>query len=322
MIYLPLEHIEQRYTTHLDRDIREYLDRKGIKYTYIEPKTPTASQKIECGSFLDANATCYRQFYQMQRLIELLMSGEVKKDETLFVTDIWNFALMAIPYLNFFCGYKLKVRGLLHAGSFTDTDFVRQMERQYKGMEETLFDICDRIYLGSNFIKDDVLRKRFASADKFEVTGLPLDLKELSRYKNSGEREPIIVFNGRNVDEKQPYLFDLLQKRLPQYKYINTQKEGFSKEDYYKTMARSKVVVSFALQENFGYGVQEAVTLGCVPILPNRLAYVEQFDKAYLYDNFDECVSMVDNAMKGKLAVPTAVVTDNDSIFEKWFDKL
>ena len=31
IIYLPLEHIESRYTVHMDRDITEYLDfyRKG-----------------------------------------------------------------------------------------------------------------------------------------------------------------------------------------------------------------------------------------------------------------------------------------------------
>ena len=75
MIYLPLEHIEQRYTTHLDRDIRNYLDRKGINYVYLEPKV--FSHEIKHGSFLDADNTVYRQFYQMQQLIELLIKGEV-----------------------------------------------------------------------------------------------------------------------------------------------------------------------------------------------------------------------------------------------------
>jgi hypothetical protein len=92
MIYLPLEHIEQRYTTHMDRDILDYLNRKGIKYTYLEPKV--FSHEIKHGSFLDADNTVYRQFYQLQQLIELLQKGEVAEDETLFVSDIWNFALM------------------------------------------------------------------------------------------------------------------------------------------------------------------------------------------------------------------------------------
>lgn len=320
MIYLPLEHIEQRYTTHMDRDILEYLNRKSIEYTYLEPKV--LSHEIRHGSFLDADNTVYRQFYQIQLLIELLLKGEVRKDETLFVSDIWNFSLLAIPYLNFFSDYKLKVRGILHAGSFTDTDFVRQMERVYKGFEESVFDICDKIYLGSKFIKNDLLKKRFVSADKLIVTGLPLDFVGLDKYKLSNKKENIIVFNGRNVDEKQPYLFDLLQKRLPQYTYINTQKQGYSKDEYYDVLSRAKCIVSFALQENFGYGVQESVYLGCVPALPNRLAYVEQFDKQYLYNSFDECVELVDNIMQDKIFQTTPTVTNNDTIFDEWFKGL
>lgn len=181
-------------------------------------------------------------------------------------------------------------------------------------------DICDRIYLGSNFIKEDVLRKRYVPADKLVVTGLPLDFLKLDEYKDKHAKEDIIVFNGHNVDEKQPYLFDLLQKKLPQYGYINTQKMGYSKAEYYDVLSRAKCIVSFALQENFGYGVQEAVYLGCVPALPNRLAYVEQFSSDYLYNCFDECVDLVDRIMRDEVAPTVPVVTGNDKIFDIWFE--
>lgn len=268
---------------------------------------------------MDADNTVYRQLHQFQQLIELLITNKIDVNETLFVTDIWNFALMAVPYLNFFSGYNLKVQGILHAGSFTDTDFVRQMERVYKGFEESIFDICEKVYVGSNFIKQDVLKKRYVDADKIVVTGLPLDFKGIDRYKTDLPKEDIIVFNGRNVDEKQPYLFELLKQRLPQYRYINTQKERLSKDEYYKVLAKAKVVVSFALQENFGYGVQEAVALGCIPIVPNRLAYVEQFTEEYRYNNFDDCVAKVNKAMERELSQTFPAVTENDKIFDVWF---
>lgn len=317
MVYLPLEHIEQRYTTHLDRDILEYLTRKGIDFHYLVPEV--FSNKITHGSFLDADNTVFRQFRQFQKLIEGLMSGEIAPDETLFVTDIWNFALLAVPYLNFFSGYKLKVQGIVHAGSFTDTDFVRQMERVYKSFEESLFDICDKVYVGSEFIKNDIIQKRYINPDKLIVTGLPLDFVNLQKYKQVGEKRKRVVFNGRLVDEKQPYLFDLLKKKLPEYEYISTQELKLPKEEYYRVLSESKCIVSFALQENFGYGVQEAVYLGCTPVLPNRLAYKEQFSKDYLYDSFDQCVEMVRKAVEGELPPTHAIVTDNDQIFDKWF---
>lgn len=320
MIYLPLEHIEQRYTTHMDRDIRDYLSRKKVNYTYLEPSV--LSNKITNGSFLDANNTVYRQFHQMQQLIKGIIDGSVDRNETLFVSDIWNFGLLAIPYLNYFSNLNLKVRGVIHAGSFTDTDFVRNMERVYKGFEDSLLDICDEIYVGSNFIKEDLIKKRFVAPSKIVVTGLPLDFVNLKKYKDKHKKENIIVFNGRNVDEKQPYLFDLLQKKLPNYRYINTQKANLSKDNYYDILSKAKVVVSFALQENFGYGIQEATYLGCVPIVPDRLAYVEQFSDTYRYSCFDECVEKVQQAIDGKILPTVPVVTDNDIIFDKWFNKI
>ena len=48
--------------------------------------------------------------------------------------------------------------------------------------EDNLFDICDKIYCGSEFIKNDIVKKRIVSPDKFVVTGLPLDEKELDMF--------------------------------------------------------------------------------------------------------------------------------------------
>ena len=316
IVYAPLEHIEQRYTTHLDRDILNYLDNNKIDYHYLEPKTLTKG--IKNGSFLDSDNTVYRQFYQFNELIRLLLNNKLPKDVTLFSTDIWNFSLLAVPYLNYFSNYNIKIKGVLHAGSFTDTDFVRQMERTYKGFEEILFDITDKIFVASNFIAQDVVQKRFVNPDKIIVSGLPIDEKGLDI--KPVKKENIIVFNGRNVDEKQPYLFDLLKERLPDYKYVNTQKMNLNKTDYYNLLNKSKVVVSFALQENFGYGIQEAVRLGCIPILPNRLVYKEQFNNDYLYNNFDDCVRMVYNAMNDKITQTKVNLNSNKEIFKIWFN--
>lgn len=316
IIYAPLEHLDSRYTTHLDRDILKYLNTNKVNFKYLEPKTLTKG--IKNGSFLDSDNTIYRQFHQFNEFIELLLSGKIDGNVTLFTTDIWNFSLLAVPYLNYFSKYNIKVRGVLHAGSFTDTDFVRQMERVYKGFEEILFDITDKIYVASNFIKEDVLQKRFVDERKIIVTGLPIDESVLKIEPT--KKEDIIIFNGRNVDEKQPYLFDLLKEKLPQYKYVNTQKENLSKSDYYNLLNKSKVVVSFALQENFGYGIQEAVKLGCIPILPNRLVYKEQFSTDYLYDTFNKCIDMVQNAMNNNMEKTKVNLNSNEEIFKIWFN--
>ena len=193
------------------------------------------------------------------------------------------------------------------------------MERWAKNFEDMVFDIADEIFVASEFIKKDVLKKRMVSENKITVTGLPLDIVEMSKHKQTAAKKEIVVFNGRNVDEKQPHLFTKLQEHLPNTTFINTHKLKLSKSDYYDLLSQSKVVVSFALQENFGYGIQEAVYLGNIPILPNRLVYPEQFADTYLYNTFDECVAKVYDAIYNEIPAPNITVTDNSSIFDKWF---
>ncbi len=64
-----------------------------------------------------------------------------------------------------------------------------------------------------------------------------------------------------------------------------------SREDYLAVLRASDVVVSTARHEFFGIGVVEAVLAGCIPLLPDRLAYPEVLGahehperRAHLYD--------------------------------------
>lgn len=58
---------------------------------------------------------------------------------------------------------------------------------------------------------------------------------------------------------------------------------------YWQWLCRSDIVVSTAIQENFGISIVEAILAGCRPLLPNRLSYPELLPaerrEAYLYEN-------------------------------------
>lgn len=314
--YIPLEHIDMRYTTHLDRDICKALDCNWVEYQRIYPDLkPTMIKK---GSFLDAAFTTRFKSLQMDEIAKLYDYDIVKDGDTFWFSDLWFPGIEAIRYMDYFCKKKVKIKGLLHAGSFTDTDFVRDLERWAKGFEDIVFDIADEIFVGSQFIKDDVCRKRLLSPEKVKVTGFPLDYEELDKYHiAAGRRENIVIFNARNVDEKQPWLFDELSQRLRgKAEFVNTQKLNLSKPAYYDLIGRAKVVVSFALQENFGFGVLEAVHCGCVPVVPNRLVYPEQFERKYLYDCFEDCIDHVEYALDGRLERP---LTKRFNPMEAWF---
>jgi glycosyltransferase involved in cell wall biosynthesis len=55
---------------------------------------------------------------------------------------------------------------------------------------------------------------------------------------------------------------------------------------YRQWLRRGTVVISTALQENFGLAMVEAISAGCLPLLPRRLAYPEVIPAAY----HDQCL--------------------------------
>ncbi len=92
--------------------------------------------------------------------------------------------------------------------------------------------------------------------------------------------------------EKTPPVFESARRRLGerirQFGYIR------DKTRYLQLLARASVVVSTAIQENFGISVAEAAGLGCLPLVPDRLVYPEiipeQLHRICLYDGFEDLV--------------------------------
>ena len=73
--------------------------------------------------------------------------------------------------------------------------------------------------------------------------------------------------------QDQPKCFlqarERLGKRIVQFGFAP------SSDDYRDWLKRGHIVVSTALQENFGFSVVEAIRFGCLPLLPRRLSYPE-----------------------------------------------
>jgi glycosyltransferase involved in cell wall biosynthesis len=58
--------------------------------------------------------------------------------------------------------------------------------------------------------------------------------------------------------------------------------------DYRRLLCESHVVLSTSLHEFQGLAVQEAVACGCVPLVPDRLAYPEYFERDYRYRSYPQ----------------------------------
>ena len=86
------------------------------------------------------------------------------------------------------------------------------------------------------------------------------------------------------VFRKQPLAFDSIKtefsSELVQFGFAK------SRHQYLSWLAGGDIILSTALHEFQGLAVQEAVQLGCMPVLPNRLVYPQIFASHYLYDSF------------------------------------
>ncbi|KAL5962199.1 Glycosyltransferase-like domain-containing protein 1 [Taenia solium] len=86
-------------------------------------------------------------------------------------------------------------------------------------------------------------------------------------------RFQISVIGGSGQDV--PRIFPIAESYLRPTGHISVWGFVGPREAYWRTLADCDVVVSTAKHEFFGVAVVEAVAVGCVPLLPHRLAYPE-----------------------------------------------
>jgi glycosyltransferase involved in cell wall biosynthesis len=66
-----------------------------------------------------------------------------------------------------------------------------------------------------------------------------------------------------------------------------------TRSDYAALLSSSDVAVSTAVNEFFGLAMVEASYAGCMPLVPDRLAYRELYPSRFRYRNVDELTSML-----------------------------
>lgn len=295
ILNIPIEPIEERYSKQWDQWFKEQLNESEFEFATIYGDS--TSGKINQGAFLDIVETNQYKLSQLKPLINIV-SRWFDSDEPLilFFHDLWFPGLETIAYVRDGLGIKnLRICGCLHAGSYDPYDFLSQrgMSGWAQKMEEGWFDgIVDRIFVATQFHKDLLTSTRqITNPERIQVTGFPI-------YPNfvnpRSSKENIVVFPHRLDPEKQPHLFDQLAAELDNsnWEFIKTKDVCHTKAEYYELLNKSKIALSFALQETWGIAMQEAVLCGNTPICSNRLSYPELFNPDFVYNDYSEAVEL------------------------------
>jgi glycosyltransferase involved in cell wall biosynthesis len=158
-----------------------------------------------------------------------------------------------------------------------------------------------------------------------EVPGEPATGASADLPTAAQRRSPVILWNHRWEYDKRPGLFFRALRELagrgvafrlmvlgenPQRRpkpFLRAKEElgdrmlvfGFEpdRERYLAHLREADIVVSTAIQENFGIAVVEAMASGCLPLLPERLSYPELLPKGW----HDLCLYSTDARLRDRL---------------------
>ncbi len=153
---------------------------------------------------------------------------------------------------------------------------------------------------------------------------------------------PLIIWNHRWEFDKRPELFfDVLDgalkagydfrlallgqnfQAMPQPFLTARERYGSrivrfgyvpDKHQYYQWLQAGDIVISTAIQENFGIAIVEAVRHGCLPLLPNSLSYPELIPPEYHRDCLYEDEDDLHSKLCAFLACPTATARARDRL--------
>lgn len=160
-----------------------------------------------------------------------------------------------------------------------DLTYQKGLRKIGKHLEYAWFEICDKIFVASEFHKKLILRgaeysNRKDLKNKIIVTGLPIYTDKLkSKIKKFEDKDIDILFGGRISEEKG-------------YDKVRTMKEAgmnitvaldqnWSRDEWYDALSRAKILFAPSLQETFGYNTTEALAIGTMPVTSSAEVFQE-----------------------------------------------
>jgi len=283
MIYLiTLEPSEKRYTSQWKKWVFEYFIEKRTDIIEIDGIT---YEETNNKNFLNPNVTNIWKSEQIIKISNLFRLNKIQENDKFLFYDAWHYGIIALKYMSDLNNIPVSIYGIWHAGSYDRNDLLGKFYKNYNYFEKSIFNILKKSFVATEYHKEMVLKEfNYEFEKKVIITGLPFKFEDLDKYKNI-KKEDIIIFPHRMSKEKQPEILKDLEKELNEIgiKCNFCQEKNYKKDEYYRELAKSKLLFSANLQETWGIGTFEGLYLNVLPILPNRLSYEEMYYRIFRY---------------------------------------
>lgn len=293
IILLPIEPLEERYSSQWIEWFKKEFKNYKLNYKIINDPSYRLDEKITVGKFLDCFDTNFYKASQIKEVIKMIRNNEIGDEDIIFLMDGWFPGIESLFYIRDITRINFKISAILHAGTWDPNDFLTQsnMGRWSKQIESSWLKQYDSIFVATNYHKKlitDYFSDNFEK--KIYVTSLPVYTFNDEKDSIYQQKEYDFVFSHRLDIEKNPSDFnkflDLVKKTQNSFdskKFVRTKDVCSNKQEYYDILKTSKYALSFADQETFGISMREAVLAGCIPIVPNNLAYSEDYPDIFKY---------------------------------------
>lgn len=312
IVHVALEPIDGRYSKqwleNMPAELEHYLngsykfrsdtnDEWELSTIYGDSIADTVTK----GAFLDFAKTNIWKSEQAKRIAHAINIGDIKDGDILLFTDAWNPVILQCRYMIDLLKKNIKMVGIWHAGSYDTNDTLGYTikDRTWSlATEQAMFHALDLNVFATNFhidfFKRECLKDQTNKYDyKIVRSGQPHKgirdaIKTYSNMIPHKERDNIILFPHRDCKEKNADMFRQISHatRNDGWSYQMTAGMNLPKEEYYKLLSRTKIVISLAKHEMFGISMLEAAMMGCYVIAPDNLSYPEVLrDVAELYDH-------------------------------------
>lgn len=297
LIFVPIELLEERYSKQWYAWFVSEFTRQGVVYTCVGDMVDT---KITSGQFLDVFDT---NSFKLRQSLEIISKIKNGFSGTIFYMDLWFPSIEAVGYIRDLAKRDIKIVGMLHAGTWDPHDFLSQnnLVSWARGFEQSIFDVAASVIVATEFHKQLIL-STFPSVPPDKLKVIPWPVFYAEKYYGNTVRQDIVLFPHRLAPEKQPWVFEEVEKLYRErygsgVQFITTINNVRTKQELYALMSRSKVVFSSALQETFGIAMVEGLNCGCIPVAPNRLSYPEVLPRDCLYSTLSEAVEKIHTAI-------------------------